>query len=657
MKSVRYAVALVLILLGAMINMNPDLVDSKVTPGVSDNVQDSNLVGLQDSEEWLVLRVAFPGKPHSESKTESIFDMDGDGSPHLSASQYVSQMSGGRSTLSVTLSEEVWISPEDEGYWGTDSPGTRDSGIDGRGVEGLVEDSVYALLGNSNLSRWDYNGDGVVDRLLVLHSGEAQESGASSNSIWSHFSELQEPISIGEWTVGHYTISSLNSGLGTVVHEMLHQMGAFDLYDVHSELPSNNWNGLGDWDIMASGNWNDNGRTPSMPGAATLDLVGSNGILEIDTSLGNSYEIESLSSQSLGTRVLSLETAPGERVLISLRSDSGFDSALPGHGIIVEYQDVNNGNSEDNTVNHDPNYAWVKIIEADGDDALIRNRDSGSEGDTFSANESFGSQGVKIRDNRGRLVHWTATVTQIQDSSATIQIVTSSTPTTSVLTERNPIQLLDGESSYALISTPSQCNLIVNVSTDFSTPVERVIVIPAGLSEVPILRYSDTSLEIGTLTGSIGCEGENPVSIRLDWQKIGNRITSQNLESVIDWEEPSLISLDLDYEGSGQREYHIAIEGAAARIATVTTQGEIGPGDPLIIEIDPKGLMEPGMYARGEVVFQDENGLENRVGVTLIAESPFTGNGILGWLSKPSNGLPVICILLALSVLTGQKRE
>ena len=67
MKSVRYAVALVLILLGAMINMNPDLVDSKVAPGASDNVQDSNLVGLQDSEEWLVRRVAFPAKPYSES--------------------------------------------------------------------------------------------------------------------------------------------------------------------------------------------------------------------------------------------------------------------------------------------------------------------------------------------------------------------------------------------------------------------------------------------------------------------------------------------------------------------------------------------------------------------------------------------------------------
>jgi len=650
-------VAFVLLLLGAIINVNPDLVDSKVSPGVGDNDDSSNLVGLQDNEEWLVLRVAFPGKPHSASITESMFDVDGDGSPHLSASQYVSQMSGGHSTLVVTLSEDVWVSPEDEGYWGADSGGERDYGLDGRGVEGLIEDSAYGLLQNSNLSRWDYNGDGIVDRLLVLHSGEAQESGASSNSIWSHFSELQDPITIGEWTIDHYTISSLNSGMGTVVHEMLHQMGALDLYDVHSELPSNNWNGLGDWDIMASGNWNDNGRTPSMPGAATLDLVGSRGVMEIDTSIDGLYQIESVSSSSGGTRALSLETAPGERVLISLRSDIGFDSALPGHGIIVEYQDVNNGNSADNTVNHDPNFAWVKIIEADGDDALIRNRDSGSEGDTFSVNESFGSEGMKIRDNRGRLVHWTATVSQIQENSATIEITTSNTPRISVLTERNPIQLLEGESSFATITTTSQCNLIVNLSADFGTPEERIIDIPAGTSVVPILRYSDSSLMIGTLAGSIGCEGESSVFIRSDWQKIGNRIPVQSLESVIDWEAPSSISLDLDYEGTGPRDYNIAIEGAAARIASVTTQGEISPGDQLVIEVEPGGLMEPGMYARGEIVFQDENGLESRVEITLIAESPFTGNGWLSWLSKPSNGLPIICVLLAVSILTGQKRE
>jgi len=656
-KSVRYAVALVLLLLGALINLNPDIVNRTADPQDGHHVEDSNLVGLQENEEWLVLRVAFPEKPHSDAKIDSIFDIDEDDSPELSASEYVRHMSAGFSSLEVTLSEDIWVSPMDEGYWGEDSPEMRDYGIDGRGVEGLVEDSVNALLSGKNLSRWDYNDDGFVDRILILHSGAAQESGASSESIWSHFSELQNPVELGEWTISHYTISSLYSGIGTVVHEMLHQMGAFDLYDVHSDLPSSTWNGLGDWDIMASGNWNDNGRTPSMPGSATLDLIGAPGVFDVDISQDGIYEINSIGLVSEGNRVLSLDTAPGERVLISFRSDNGFDSALPGHGILVEYQDLNNGNSDDNTVNHDPNNAWVRIIEADGDDALLRNRDSGSEGDTFSINETFGSTGIKIRDNRGRLVHWTATVSQINEDSAIIGISIPNSPTTSVLTQRTPIQLLEGENSFASIYTPVQCKLILNISVDLGAPTEVEIDIPAGTSDVPILRYSDTSLPLGTLTGTIGCEGDNPVSIRSDWQKIGNRIPSQTIESVIKWDEPSSISLEMEYEGDGPRAYDIAIEGAASRIASIPQQGEINPGDPLIVEIDPMGLMESGMYARGQVVFQDEFGLEQRIDILLIAESPFTGEGWLAWLSTPSNGLPLVCILLAISMVTGSKKE
>ena len=188
-------------------------------------------------------------------------------------------------------------------------------------------------------------------------------------------------------------------------------------------------------------------------------------------------------------------------------------------------------------------------------------------------------------------------------------------------------------------------------------PTEVEIDIPAGTSDVPILRYSDTSLPLGTLTGTIGCEGDNPVSIRSDWQKIGNRIPSQTIESVIKWDQPSSISLEMEYEGNGPRAYDIAIEGAASRIASIPQQGEINPGDPLIVEIDPMGLMESGMYARGQVVFQDEFGLEQRIDILLIAESPFTGEGWLAWLSTPSNGLPLVCILLAISMVTGSKKD
>ena len=46
MKSVRYAVALVLLLLGALINLNPDIVNQTADPQDGYHVEDSNLVGL-----------------------------------------------------------------------------------------------------------------------------------------------------------------------------------------------------------------------------------------------------------------------------------------------------------------------------------------------------------------------------------------------------------------------------------------------------------------------------------------------------------------------------------------------------------------------------------------------------------------------------------
>ena len=61
----------------------------------------------------------------------------------------------------------------------------------------------------------------------------------------------------------------------------------------------------------------------------------------------------------------------------------------------------------------------------------------------------------------------------------------------------------------------------------------------------------------------------------------------------------------MEYEGEGPRVYDVAIEGAASRIASISTQGDLSPGDPLIVDIEPMGLMESGMYARGQVVVQD----------------------------------------------------
>ena len=344
MRSFKVAIATLILFGGLWVNLNPDLVNTTYNFDGSDDNQ--NLVGLQEDEHWLVIRVAFPSMPHSLSETESLLSGPG------SAEEYISQLSGGVSNLEVTISDEVWTSEFEESYWGADSQSERDVGNDGSGVDKLVEKSALDLLSGMDLSQWDINGDGVIDRLLVLHSGNAQESGGPSDSIWSHFSNLMNPVNIGKWKIQHYTISSMESGLGTIVHEMLHQMGAYDLYDVHSDLPSSTWNGLGDWDIMASGNWNGDSMSPAMPGAATLITIGGLGITEIDISSAQDIHLYPMSSVDNNTRVASIQTAPDEAVLVTYRADIGFDSELPGFGIIVEYLDRNNGNVDELSLIH-----------------------------------------------------------------------------------------------------------------------------------------------------------------------------------------------------------------------------------------------------------------------------------------------------------------
>ncbi|RZD50485.1 MAG: hypothetical protein CXT65_02040 [Methanobacteriota archaeon] len=639
MNAARVVLAAAILLMGVWANLNSDVIDGWVDDGIAvQSDEPVSLVGLQEEEEWLIVRVQFPGKPFSQSKADSMLRGAG------SAASYIEQMSGSDSSLIITEVSEIWTSPHPEGHWGADSTDERDIG-----VTSLIEESVEALLVGIDLSRWDFDNDGTVDRLLILHSGGAQESGSGANAIWSHMSWLDEPFEIGDWSVSHYTIASLDSGIGTVVHEMLHQMGAHDLYDVHSDLPSSSWNGLGDWDIMASGNWNGNGAVPSMPGAATLDLIGAKRSTLVDGDIGGSFVLGPISDGGIG---LAIEIAPGETIWITLRADSGFDSALPGHGIIVEHSDDNNGNAPDNLVNTDPENAWVKIIEADGDDALQRSRDSGSVGDAFSVGDEFGADGMMIRDNRGRLVTWSATVVTISSESATVEIEPKGESSVEVLTPRGPIQFISGELTYARITASQACTLEVSLST-----TQEYIDIPVGTYDIEILGNPSSTSDSGSVRGTIGCEGEVKTNIDLDWFLIGHRLSIEELYVVVAWESSSSVELMLEYEGEEERTYSIAVEGAAARIATTSTPISLFPGDSIILDIEPDGLMEPGMIARGNLVLSDSHGSELRIPLLLEAESPFTGDGWVAWLAEPSNGLLVICVLLAISIVSGGRSQ
>ena len=271
MNAARTMISVVIIMIGISANINSDVIDDWLDNQIPNEQNDNDiLVGVQNLENWLVIPISFQNDDFNLATADSILN-----GPN-SASTYIQQISDGQSSLNATILDDVWISSKEIGFWGADGDVERDSGSDGFGVNDLVERVVKDMLIDKDLSSWDLDNNGVLDRILLLHSATPQEIGGGSDSIWSHMSGLDESVKVGKWSIEHYTIASTKSGMGTLVHEMLHQMGAYDLYDVHSSLPTSNWNGIGDWGIMASGNWNGNGDSPSFPSSSTLELIGIN---------------------------------------------------------------------------------------------------------------------------------------------------------------------------------------------------------------------------------------------------------------------------------------------------------------------------------------------------------------------------------------------
>ena len=198
------------------------------------------------------------------------------------------------------------------------------------------------------------------------------------------------------------------------------------------------------------------------------------------------------------------------------------------------------------------------------------------------------------------------------------------------------------------MSAEEDCQLAIDVFTSSNSEgvAPRIISIEQGESTIEIATANQMGEGSGYLRGTIGCQGEANWKVDLDWYSIGHRITSEHLTAIIPWDENSQVKLTTSSLGEDSRTYSIAVEGALSRISTVSTSGELQ-----VLNIVPDGLLTPGMIAEGELVFVDSFGLEQRVPVTLTAQSSFNGDSPLSWLVQPSNAIMVIFILIAISLV------
>lgn len=236
--------------------------------------------------------------------------------------------------------------------------GGNNGGSDAHAYELAIE-AITAASNDYDLSDYDFDGDGFLDGIHIVFAGHGEESGGGSACIWSHQSTATPYFCyVNGVYMNKYSCSSELRGavgndmsyIGVFCHEIGHVLGTLDFYDTDYDNRGY-YQGTGKWDLMGSGNWNGDGAVPAQfnPYTKIYDFGWS------DVQNGNVSTKKTLHAQTKGDFVRIDTQTPGEYFLLEYRSQTGFDSALPGHGLMVYRASDNLSRTVFNTINaHHP---------------------------------------------------------------------------------------------------------------------------------------------------------------------------------------------------------------------------------------------------------------------------------------------------------------
>lgn len=227
--------------------------------------------------------------------------------------------------------------PEDYSYY----VGTRwGTGGYPNNAQKLAEDAVDAADADVNFAEYDHDGDLWVDGLIIVHAGPGAEETGLDSHIWSHqfvMSEVvwKDGVRLYVYNADPETYKGGLVNMGVFSHEFGHTLGLPDLYDTGYDSE-----GLGDWSIMAHGSWNHDGASPAHFDAWCKYKLG---FTDLDTLIGNRTDVEILQAETspLSYRLWTSGGGGEEYFLVENRQKTGFDSYLPGQGLLIYHVDEN----------------------------------------------------------------------------------------------------------------------------------------------------------------------------------------------------------------------------------------------------------------------------------------------------------------------------
>lgn len=286
---------------------------------------------------------------------------------HGSVHDYFLEQSYGEFDLEFDVVGPVSISHK-ASYYSSEEDNTR--------VPAMVNTLCQKVDDEVDFSKYDWDGDGVVDQVYVIYAGYGAAQGAE-NTIWPHEWSVRvagssymtkENVTIDTYGIscelmgnGTYDTGRLD-GIGTSCHEFSHCLGLPDFYDTSEE--GSNF-GMSVWDLMDYGCYNgdNNGHCPSGYTAYERWFAG----WLTPTELYASQQVTDMPAieDKPVAYIIYNDNEKNEYYLLANHQLKGFDSAQYGHGLLVIHVDYNASSWGSNTVNNTSGHERMTIIPAD----------------------------------------------------------------------------------------------------------------------------------------------------------------------------------------------------------------------------------------------------------------------------------------------------
>lgn len=254
-------------------------------------------------------------------------------------------------------------------YYGANSGGTPGNDIRPRQ---MVTEAINLADPSVNFSIYDNDGDTYVDGLYIIYAGYGEEnSGVTSNAIWAHAWSLSSYVLKDAVKLQDYSCSSELLGasgstitsIGVICHEFSHVCGLLDYYDTDYDdsVTGGQSFDLGEWDPMAGGSWNDNGRRPPHHNCYSKSALG----WQTPTVLSSGVSLSIPNAHNYNVSYKYTTTVNNEYFMFENRQQIGWDTYLPYHGLLIFHVDKNYSGWSNNKINVTPDRQGMDIEEAD----------------------------------------------------------------------------------------------------------------------------------------------------------------------------------------------------------------------------------------------------------------------------------------------------